>query len=996
MGPRRSLSRWSFMVLAGFTLGFLAGCGGGGGGGSDTSQGGTPGANQAPVANAGSSQDAMTGDAVALIAANSTDPEGGPLTYSWAQTGGPTITLSGAGTVTATFTAPDVGQAGEDLSFSVTVTDPEGAHSTASVVVHVSPRSNRPPVAVADPADPAATGGLVVLDGSRSSDPDGDALTYAWTQTNGPGVTLTGGASATATFTAPDSGAGGAELVFQLTVSDPGGLSSAQEVTVAVGQTDPPVPAPTSLELIDRGVAEGTLTNEEGLVYKVFSTFGDTRLPAEYRGPDVKTPNATSILNEARARYDTLSETAKAEVYPFLLPAYVTNGWYDLQTMSGRRAVPAGAAGRVSRTAASDPAHPWKWVTNGKVKIWYEDGYTVTFADGISRPLAEVAEGLLDAVGGTIWDKLQTLMEREPLSDAGLPPPNPPYNYGEIPGSFDSSGALDIILVRGGMSDWGFCLFYKAAPPTPSFITLDVTWQPLGDATTPGMVQTAAHELLHAWQFSYPWKDDWKTYLWLMESTAMWAEDYVYPEANTENRNAKYYLNAPSLPLPLDDAAKRRIYGGYTAFSYWTNSENGGPPDIVRQAWEAAASNSSLDAADSMNPVPEPYASALPAYMTSFFGRFWGDFVVAAWNRGPDGFFFKKDELTDGAQSRAVKAVDLAGAKDQIYFLDELDPSGRIEIPYLSVRYYRFLFPDDNVRSVYFHDGLSATLDWQEDAEGTTILAGTPTIPDPLDPGGAMWRLIAKIGGQWQEWEPLQGFTTGTVPFCRDMKAERLEELVVVLANSSHDPSRVVSPPGLAPALQVSNLACWRWEGTATATTRESSGYQEDTTATVVWARPQEVVPQYVPAGVETGAFLLLSGQFSTRIGGSSAGSDGCSYSGGDAWSWDATTQDMSQSPDAAIELLRSAAPPLPGLALGMYRKYDGNGDSGQHLVSYTRTCPEEEPVVVDIVASWWRPSDDHSPEASPEVSADGIQLQGSTTVNESNFTWNFRALREE
>jgi MYXO-CTERM domain-containing protein len=73
----------------------------------------------------------------------------------------------------------------------------------------------------------------VLLNGSSSSDPESAPLTYAWSQTSGPAVTLDGSGGAIASFTAPEvkepTG-----LVFQLTVND-GSLGASDPVTVTVG-----------------------------------------------------------------------------------------------------------------------------------------------------------------------------------------------------------------------------------------------------------------------------------------------------------------------------------------------------------------------------------------------------------------------------------------------------------------------------------------------------------------------------------------------------------------------------------------------------------------------------------------------------------------------------------------------------------------------------------------------------------------------------------------
>jgi hypothetical protein len=90
---------------------------------------------------------------------------------------------------------------------------------------------NQAPQANAGPNQNVAQGAAVVLNGAASSDPDGDTLTFQWTQTSGTNVALTGANTATASFTAPSANA---TLVFQLVVSD-GQLQSSASTTITVG-----------------------------------------------------------------------------------------------------------------------------------------------------------------------------------------------------------------------------------------------------------------------------------------------------------------------------------------------------------------------------------------------------------------------------------------------------------------------------------------------------------------------------------------------------------------------------------------------------------------------------------------------------------------------------------------------------------------------------------------------------------------------------------------
>lgn len=94
--------------------------------------------NEPPVANAGIDRNEIESTVVDLDASASTDANSiGTLSYSWSQVGGPAVTLSGANTVRASFTAPDVAPGQTiTLDFQVTVDDGElNATDTVSITV---------------------------------------------------------------------------------------------------------------------------------------------------------------------------------------------------------------------------------------------------------------------------------------------------------------------------------------------------------------------------------------------------------------------------------------------------------------------------------------------------------------------------------------------------------------------------------------------------------------------------------------------------------------------------------------------------------------------------------------------------------------------------------------------------------------------------------------------------------------------------------------------
>lgn len=203
---------------------------------------------QAPTANAGPDQlleNVASGTRVTLDGTNSTDPEGGALTYNWVQISGPRVSLRGANTATPSFIYPNatkvdaaraklVGQPQETLVFGLTVSD--GNSTSAQDQVEVKININAGPTAVATASQTTfyglQNGDTVSLDGSGSSDPDGDTLTYSWTQTSGRTLSISGANTATPTITYDGKGTTATpdKATFSLTVSDGAQTSASSSV----------------------------------------------------------------------------------------------------------------------------------------------------------------------------------------------------------------------------------------------------------------------------------------------------------------------------------------------------------------------------------------------------------------------------------------------------------------------------------------------------------------------------------------------------------------------------------------------------------------------------------------------------------------------------------------------------------------------------------------------------------------------------------------------
>jgi len=148
-------------------------------------------ANVAPAVTAGPNQSATIGTPV-TVSATFSDPgvSDGPWAYAvaWGDglpaTTGSTTSQTNPITATHTYALPGT------YTVSMTVTDKDGGAGSGQLTVTVGTAPNRPPTAAAGGPYSGAEGAAVSFDGSGSSDPDGDALTYAWNF--GDGSTGTG------------------------------------------------------------------------------------------------------------------------------------------------------------------------------------------------------------------------------------------------------------------------------------------------------------------------------------------------------------------------------------------------------------------------------------------------------------------------------------------------------------------------------------------------------------------------------------------------------------------------------------------------------------------------------------------------------------------------------------------------------------------------------------------------------------------------------------
>ena len=622
------------------------------------------------------------------------------------------------------------------------------------------------------------------------------------------------------------------ELSYRLMV--PGLAKDPPEVAPTQSPTpsptpDPGTPAPTpdapnSYDLIDEALAKLQITAEEAVIYRVYASYADPRLPAAYRA-DGELPDSVDLF----ADFDTLSASAKALLAPFRLrPDHPDSWWY---------ATDAGAltasAGEVS--AAARPAGPWLNVTGAKVRVHYPAG---------SPALAGTAASIVSEAENVIWPKLTGLMGREPLPDCLL-----------ICGDFGGSSRYDIYLVT--------VVGARVRAESPN--DCRGPWTTFMELNPAKSFATLAHELMHSFVRAFPRAGGCDEYRWLNEATAQWAEDYIYKK--TYNSTDEHFVLADFLDhprQPLESVLENHEYGAYIFLFYLTRVA-GVAESVVKDIWSAATNSDSLKAID----------GALPGG----FAKHWPEFVKYNWNPDPGWAPLDQYRTLDDITFRAARQSGFS-PKAVSASPDQQVPLTNPELVHLSSAYYEFTF-DGSVSTLAFLNGFTYELKI-ENIDGAQVF--TSTELDGTEPVKKYGKVHALIKRQGKDWEVADWSKTPSSIMCLDDPNDRVERLVIILSNSDHDRANLpIKPVGsLGPRLWASNIGCWKWQGTATWVNPTST---QSTTANVTWERvPNGGGPGVIAAavgdryGVVAISYRPIGGTITFRASGNDGG---CTYSGG-------------------------------------------------------------------------------------------------------------------
>lgn len=519
----------------------------------------------------------------------------------------------------------------------------------------------------------------------------------------------------------------------------PGATGAAPGATVRPTQAPVDVPPPTSIDLITAAQAAGRIDGDTAMRYRIYAVFGAPELPPEYRSEHPVEDDA--ILDLASARLATMPADLAAELRPYLVrptdPASVFFGGPATASARLTSARLASVRSSTKTAAITCGANGWASVDGvSHFKVWGRcgGGYADTDLDFIA--------GILDA----LWTDESTYMGRQPRPDAG---------------EADEGGddRVDFYLVSSCVTRGGACQAAGANALAATIAAPDFDGSagsqkssgyvliPRGNMGLPQLPAVIAHELFHLLQnaFNYEGKYAAGSSHWFTEASATWAEyKFVGDPTLTPNRFRHYQ----STSYPLQDKAESNSYYSFVWPLFMEQEVGDG---TVANTWAG------LQGLDTWQEFTDAVDAQLP-----FKTRF-RDFAVRDWN-------------DDALASEIGPMLPLGAVGDP-----RLLPGGPRTGPDTTLHANSGGTPPE-----VFSVGIQSLAAWYEHFAVDAAVGQVNLDFSDIQPRSALdidlLVYVPNLG-----WDRRQ-VVGDKIQFCRNVPADKVTQIIVVLSNHEKDP----------------------------------------------------------------------------------------------------------------------------------------------------------------------------------------------------------------
>jgi hypothetical protein len=587
--------------------------------------------------------------------------------------------------------------------------------------------------------------------------------------------------------------------------------------TAAVNlQLDVQTPRPNSGQLIADALAAGQIDLGTSLLYRAYAVFGDSRLPEAFvgSGPAEEDMALFTEIEDARA---TLPKAILDQLTPYLVrpddPASVFNAGQPTQ----QRQRPMAAAPAPAERSDRCPGGRREWITLRSalhpVRAWAlcdsSPSLDLAAQNHLLRVIAVVDKaygGMVSLMGpakADLWGDEAIDIYVVPTS-AHAPRPG---ETSEVP-----------YMVGGNRgAAWPQAPFVGR---TSSAFMMMPRWR-LGQND---YQLTLIHELFHVLQFAHNYRLGG---YWFSEASAVWASVHfnrtarIRPDDNAGLHGERFKAYQASGHGLLNTAGQN----AYFSYIWPMFMEFKGGFEMIGGAWRQLAG--ATTAAQATNDL---------------------DFV-----------FPFKDNLLDFAWRNLNQEYQPGDGLPRIKRYVKLDP------PFPDKQHP----PMNKSRRLSIHESTEVTLDLRRGLESLSAGYYEAEVTDPdvkqvvfeldaIQIDGLIASALVNIDGTWES-EPRSLDGKRELRFCLDRPAEKLKEIVIIVANHLKDPSG-----SLAPGLVVkgSPLPCQPvWEGTVTTRWSRSSSlagnFEATTTATIAFEYDPTAlpVPDLVPHRLRGGAY---------------------------------------------------------------------------------------------------------------------------------------------